>query len=92
MRLTSCFACGLSLLVLIGTTSPVTADFSIDFLDDTAEIDWTAGSVLGLQRGFKLTRKEVKPKPKLSKGSLLGLQRSTRLQKISAPLVEDVED
>merc|ERR1719265_2861609 len=55
--------------------------------DDEADLDWTAGSVLGLQRGYTLHKREPKLEAKAHEAvpeatSLLGLQRSTKLEKV----------
>lgn len=62
--------------------------------------DWTAGSVLGLQRGFQITKGGVLPRPTeadlrsrrdldRNTGSLLGLQREALLQQRSVKLQEE---
>jgi len=78
------------LVQLLGTTSICEAS------------DWTAGSVLGLQRGFQITKGGVLPRPTeadlssrreldRNTGSLLGLQREALLQQRSVKLQEEDE-
>mmetsp|Transcript_5819 Transcript_5819/g.14810 ORF Transcript_5819/g.14810 Transcript_5819/m.14810 type:complete len:122 (-) Transcript_5819:131-496(-) len=81
-------------LVVLGTALPalsVEADLAdIDFGAD-ADLDWTAGSVLGLQRGYELhiggKKKAASAKPAgdaLGDVSLLGLQRGVTLKKVAS--------
>eukprot|EP00933_Yihiella_yeosuensis_P003714 TRINITY_DN10690_c0_g1_i1.p2 TRINITY_DN10690_c0_g1~~TRINITY_DN10690_c0_g1_i1.p2 ORF type:complete len:144 (-),score=37.44 TRINITY_DN10690_c0_g1_i1:431-862(-) len=100
LTLSVSFVAAITLLV---ATSPqeARADVIADAIaEEDGDLDWTAGSVLGLQRGYSIHKKgsteetnsKTSSKDSLSQGSLLGLQRGVTLQKVSAPLEEDDED
>mmetsp|Transcript_64793 Transcript_64793/g.163141 ORF Transcript_64793/g.163141 Transcript_64793/m.163141 type:complete len:110 (+) Transcript_64793:78-407(+) len=85
----------MALLLVLGAVLPpqaATSDIASDIvLDADDELDWTAGSVMGLQRGFKLHRKVVAPANSVRgvdapagtfiDASVLGLQRSVTVRK-----------
>mmetsp|Transcript_80870 Transcript_80870/g.255182 ORF Transcript_80870/g.255182 Transcript_80870/m.255182 type:complete len:116 (-) Transcript_80870:185-532(-) len=63
----SCARAVAALLVLSGKTLPVQAAAASAEVDD-GQLDWTAGSVLGLQRRYVLHRRGFKPQAKVPDG------------------------
>uniref|UniRef100_A0A7S2NK51 Uncharacterized protein n=1 Tax=Alexandrium andersonii TaxID=327968 RepID=A0A7S2NK51_9DINO len=90
-----CARAVVALVVLGGGVLPAqAAEEAFDVHMHMEKLDWTAGSVLGLQRGYKLHKKGAKPTAETPEGavpysSLLGFQRGIKVQKVAPPPAEE---